>query len=81
MRRVVVTGLGTINPIGNNVNSSWSALLNSKSGISNISKFDVDGYPCTIAGNIDDKLIDDQIVSLRDQPINLHKMSLIRSHY
>ena len=67
MRRVVVTGLGTINPIGNNVNSSWSALLNSKSGISNISKFDVDGYPCTIAGNIDDKLFDDQIVSAREQ--------------
>ena len=67
MRRVVVTGLGTINPIGNNVNSSWSSLLNSKSGISNISKFDVDGYPCTIAGNIDDKLIDDQIVNTREQ--------------
>ncbi len=67
MRRVVVTGLGTINPIGNNVNSSWSALLNSKSGISNISKFDVVGYPCTIAGNIDDKLIDDQIVNAREQ--------------
>ena len=67
MRRVVVTGLGTINPIGNNVKNSWSALLNSKSGISNISKFDVDGYPCTIAGNIDDKLIDDQIVNTREQ--------------
>ncbi|MFL2534059.1 MAG: beta-ketoacyl-ACP synthase II [Alphaproteobacteria bacterium] len=67
MRRVVVTGLGTINPIGNNVDSSWSGLIKSKSGISNISKFDVDGYPCTIAGNIDDKLIDDQIVSARDQ--------------
>ena len=67
MRRVVVTGLGTINPIGNNVNSSWSSLLNSKSGISKISKFDVDGYPCSIAGNIDDKLIDDQIVNSREQ--------------
>ena len=67
MRRVVVTGLGTINPIGNNVNSSWSELLNSKSGISSISKFDVDGYPCTIAGNIDDILIDDQIVNSREQ--------------
>ena len=67
MRRVVVTGLGTINPIGNNVKSSWSSLLNSKSGISTISKFDVDGYPCTIAGNIDDILIDDQIVNPREQ--------------
>jgi len=67
LRRVVVTGLGTINPIGNNVNSSWSSLLNSKSGISKISKFDVDDYPCSIAGNIDDKLIDDQIVNAREQ--------------
>ena len=58
MRRVVVTGLGTINPIGNNVKSSWSSLLNSKSGISNISKFDVVGYPCTVAGHIDDNLIE-----------------------
>ena len=67
MRRVVVTGLGTINPLGNTVESSWSALINSNSGISQISKFDVDGYPCTIAGNIDDILINDQIVSQRDQ--------------
>ena len=67
MRRVVVTGLGTINPLGNTVESSWGALINSNSGISQISKFDVDGYPCTIAGNIDDSLINDQIVSQRDQ--------------
>ena len=67
MRRVVVTGLGTINPLGNTVESSWDALINSNSGISQISKFDVDGYPCTIAGNIDDSLINDQIVSQRDQ--------------
>ena len=67
MRRVVVTGLGTINPLGNTVESSWGALINSNSGISQISKFDVDGYPCIIAGNIDDSLINDQIVSQRDQ--------------
>ena len=42
MRRVVVTGLGTINPLGNNVDSSWSSLVNSESGISKISRFDVD---------------------------------------
>jgi 3-oxoacyl-[acyl-carrier-protein] synthase II len=67
LRRVVVTGLGTINPLGNTVESSWDALINSNSGISQISKFDVDGYPCTIAGNIDESLINDQIVSQRDQ--------------
>ena len=36
MNRVVVTGLGTINPLGSKVDSSWNALINSKSGIKNI---------------------------------------------
>ncbi len=67
MRRVVVTGLGTINPLGNNVESSWNSLVNSESGISKISKFDVDNYPCKIAGSIDDSKIEDEIVSPRDQ--------------
>ena len=67
MRRVVVTGLGTINPLGNNVESSWNCLINSKSGISNISKFDVNNYPCKIAGSIDDSKINEEIVSTRDQ--------------
>ena len=67
MRRVVVTGLGTINPLGNDVESSWNSLINSKSGISKISKFNVDNYPCKIAGSIDDFLISEDIVSQRDQ--------------
>ena len=67
MRRVVVTGLGTINPLGNNVESSWNSLINSESGITTISKFNVDGYTCKIAGSIDDSQIDDEIVSPRDQ--------------
>ena len=67
MRRVVVTGLGTINPLGNNVETSWSSLINSKSGISKISKFEVEDYPCKIAGSIDDSKINEEIVSLREQ--------------
>ncbi|MAD48410.1 MAG: beta-ketoacyl-[acyl-carrier-protein] synthase II [Gammaproteobacteria bacterium] len=67
MRRVVVTGLGTINPLGNTVAASWRALIESKSGVTNISKFDVGDYPCKIAGSINDDLIDDKIVSTRDQ--------------
>ena len=67
MRRVVVTGLGTINPLGNNVKSSWSSLVNSKSGISKISKFEVENFPCKIAGSIDDSRINDEVVSPRDQ--------------
>ena len=67
MRRVVVTGLGTINPLGNNVDTSWNSLINSKSGISKITQFDVDNYPCKIAGSIDDSQINVDIVSERDQ--------------
>ncbi len=67
MRRVVVTGLGTINPLGSNTLESWDSLINSKSGISKIIKFGVDNYPCKIAGSIDDSKIDDKIVSSRDQ--------------
>ena len=62
MRRVVVTGLGTINPLGNTVETSWNSLINSKSGISKITKFEVDDYPCKIAGSIDDSKINDEIV-------------------
>ena len=67
MRRVVVTGLGTINPLGNNVSASWNSLINSKSGISKITKFEVDNFPCKIAGLIDDSEINSEIVSERDQ--------------
>ena len=67
MRRVVVTGLGTINPLGNSVSTSWDSLIKSKSGVSKITKFDVEGYPCKIAGSIEDSFIDDQIVTPRDQ--------------
>ncbi len=67
MRRVVVTGLGTINPLGNNVKSSWNSLINSKSGISSITKFEVDNYPCKIAGSIDDSNLNNEIVTNRDQ--------------
>ena len=67
MRKVVVTGLGTINPLGNTVQTSWNSLLNSKSGISKITKFEVEDYPCKIAGTIDDSNINDEIVSPRDR--------------
>ena len=67
MRRVVVTGIGTINPLGNSVETSWNLLINSKSGISKITKFDVNNYPCKIAGSIEDSLINDEIVSSRER--------------
>ncbi len=66
MRRVVVTGLGTINPLGGSVNSSWEALIGSKSNIKKIKSFDPENYPCKIAAEVEDSLIDETIVSKRD---------------
>ncbi len=67
MRRVVVTGIGAITPIGNNVPTSWENLINSKSGIKNITSFNVEGYPCSIAGTIDENEINEDIISKREQ--------------
>lgn len=52
MRRVVVTGLGTVNPLGANVNTSWKNILDAKSGIGRITKFDPSNISCQIAGEI-----------------------------
>jgi 3-oxoacyl-[acyl-carrier-protein] synthase II len=53
-KRVVVTGLGAISPVGNNVESCWKNLLAGKSGIGPVTKFDATGYRCTIAGEVKD---------------------------
>lgn len=51
-RRVVITGIGMISPLGNDAETTWNNLLASKSGISKIESFDVQDLPCTIAGEI-----------------------------
>ena len=53
-RRVVVTGLGCVSPVGNTVSDAWSNLLAGKSGIGAISKFDASNYSCQIAGEVRD---------------------------
>ena len=53
-RRVVVTGLGTINPLGNNVSESWEKLIKGVSGISQINSFDTENLPVTFAGEVKD---------------------------
>ena len=52
MKRVVLTGLGTINPLGNNVDSYWKGLLESRSGISQITSFDSSRSDIKIAGEV-----------------------------
>jgi len=51
-RRIVVTGLGCVSPVGNTVSDAWSNLLAGKSGINPISKFDASNYSCKIAGEV-----------------------------
>lgn len=51
-RRVVVTGLGCISPVGNTVDDAWANLLAGKSGIDLITKFDTSSFACKIAGEV-----------------------------
>jgi 3-oxoacyl-[acyl-carrier-protein] synthase II len=51
-RRVVVTGLGALTPVGNTTEEFWDALRNGRSGIGPITKFDTTDYPTRIAGEV-----------------------------
>ena len=51
-RRVVVTGLGALTPVGNTAEEFWSSLVHGRSGIGPITRFDATGFPTRIAGEI-----------------------------
>ncbi len=51
-RRVVVTGLGLVSPVGNSVEEGWASLLVGRSGIGNITRFDASALSCRIAGEV-----------------------------
>ncbi|HTW38559.1 MAG TPA: beta-ketoacyl-ACP synthase II [Steroidobacteraceae bacterium] len=51
-RRVVVTGLGIISPVGSTVASAWEAVLNGRSGIGPVTRFDVTAFPVRIGGQV-----------------------------
>lgn len=51
-KRVVITGVGAVSPIGNTLQDSWQSALNGKSGISNITRFDTAKYDVKFAGEI-----------------------------
>ncbi len=53
-RRVVVTGLGLVTPLGTGLEKTWQALCAGKSGVRRISRFDATGYPSQIAGEVTD---------------------------
>ncbi len=52
MKRVVITGLGALTPLGLTVKESWEAMLAGKSGIGPITQFDASGFPTRIAGEL-----------------------------
>jgi 3-oxoacyl-[acyl-carrier-protein] synthase II len=52
MRRVVVTGMGVVSPLGVGVEPLWSGLLEGRSGVSRIDRFETEDLPCRIAGNV-----------------------------
>lgn len=54
LRRVVVTGLGCISPVGNTVADSWTNLLAGKSGIETVTRFDASNLSCRFAGQVRD---------------------------
>lgn len=54
MRRVVITGLGMVTPLGTGIEKNWEAVCSGKSGIRPIEKFDVSSYSCQIAGQVTD---------------------------
>lgn len=53
-RRVVITGLGAVTPLGDTVASTWAAVQQGKSGIRRITRFDAEKFPCRIAGEVKD---------------------------
>ncbi len=53
-RRVVVTGMGALTPIGNTVEATWSALMSGKSGVGHITRFDTNGFAVKIAAELKD---------------------------
>lgn len=52
-RRVVITGMGIVSPVGLTLAENWSNITKGVSGIGRIDRFDPEGYPCQIAGQVD----------------------------
>jgi 3-oxoacyl-[acyl-carrier-protein] synthase II len=64
-RRVVITGLGQVSPVGGNVAEAWAAILRGESGIGQITRFDVSTYPTRIGGAVKNFSID-QYMSVKE---------------
>ena len=60
-RRVVVTGLGLISPVGNSVDEAWANLLAGRSGIADITRFDASALACRFAGEVKGFNVEDYV--------------------
>jgi 3-oxoacyl-[acyl-carrier-protein] synthase II len=58
VRRVVITGLGAVTPVGNDAPSTWRALLAGRSGVGPITRFDATGFAVRIAGEVKEFALD-----------------------
>ena len=70
-RRVVVTGVGLVSPLGTGVEKNWEALLQGRSGIRRLSRFPAEGFASQIAGEVPDFRAEDYI-----EPKEIKKMDL-----
>jgi len=61
MRRVVVTGIGVVSPLGTGIEKNWSAITSGQSGIGSITRFDASDLPTQIAGEVKDFNAEDYI--------------------
>jgi 3-oxoacyl-[acyl-carrier-protein] synthase II len=66
MKRVVVTGLGMVTPLGTGTDKTWKGLLEGRSGIRKITHFDASAFTCQIAGEVPDFDID-RFIDLKEQ--------------
>ncbi len=60
-RRVVVTGLGIVSPVGNSLNIAWENIKEGNSGIDQLTHFDVNGFASTIAGEVKGLLVENYL--------------------
>src|SRR5207302_1706964 len=74
-RRVVVTGMGLLTPVGTGIEENWSALTSGKSGIGPITQFDIKDFATKFAGEVKDfdatRWIDKREAKTHDRFINL----------
>ena len=94
-RRVVITGMGVVTPVGNGLEEFWSNLKNGVSGIRTIDAFDTTGYDCKIGGQVRDfdpkleeqwfdsaMLDEDQLIAgIVGQSFPNYEMSMVRPRY